>query len=59
MPRLSLTMKTGTVIQWFKKEGETVEKGESIVEVLSEKVTYEVEAPESGVLRKIIVEEGM
>lgn len=59
MPRLSLTMKTGTVIQWFKKEGETVEKGESIVEVLSEKVTYEIEAPESGVLRKIIVEEGM
>lgn len=52
-------MKTGTVIQWFKKEGETVEKGESIVEVLSEKVTYEVEAPESGVLRKIVVEEGM
>lgn len=59
MPRLSLTMKTGTVIQWFKKEGETVEKGESIVEVLSEKVTYEVEAPESGVLRKVVADEGM
>ena len=59
MPRLSLTMKTGTVIQWFKKEGETVEKGEPIVEVLSEKVTYEVEAPESGVLRKIVADEGI
>jgi len=46
MPRLSLTMKTGTVIQWFKKEGEPVKKGESVVEVLSDKVTYEVEAPE-------------
>ena len=59
MPRLSLTMKTGTVIQWFKKEGEPVKKGESVVEVLSEKVTYEVEAPESGVLRKVLVDEGI
>jgi pyruvate dehydrogenase E2 component (dihydrolipoamide acetyltransferase) len=59
MPRLSLTMKTGTVVQWFKKEGETVQKGEPLVEVLSEKVTYDVEAPESGVLRKILTLEGM
>ena len=58
MPRLSLTMKTGTVVQWFKKEGETVQKGEPLVEVLSEKVTYDVEAPESGVLRKILAIEG-
>ena len=59
MPRLSLTMKTGSVIQWFKKEGEAVEKGEPIVEVLSEKVTYDVEAPAAGILRKILAEEGM
>jgi pyruvate dehydrogenase E2 component (dihydrolipoamide acetyltransferase) len=58
MPRLSLTMKTGTVVQWFKKENETVQKGEPLVEVLSEKVTYDVEAPASGVLRKILAEEG-
>ncbi len=51
-------MKEGTVVQWFKKEGETVEKGEPVVEVLSEKVVYEVEAPTSGILRKIMVEEG-
>jgi len=59
MPRLSLTMKTGTVVQWFKKEGETVQKGEPLVEVLSEKVTYDVEAPDSGVLRKILALEGV
>lgn len=59
MPRLSLAMKEGTVIQWFKKEGDTVKKGEPLVEVLSEKATYEVEAPASGVLRKILAEEGM
>jgi len=58
MPRLSLTMKEGTVVQWFKKEGDTVQKGEPIVEVLSEKVTYDVEAPASGVLCKILAPEG-
>jgi len=58
MPRLSLTMREGTVVQWFKKEGETVLKGEPLVEVLSEKVTYDVEAPESGTLRKILAGEG-
>jgi len=58
MPRLSLTMKEGTVVQWFRKEGETVHKGEPLVEVLSEKVTYDVEAPESGTLRKILAGEG-
>jgi len=58
MPKLSLTMKEGTVVQWFKKEGEIVQKGEPLVEVLSEKVTYDVEAPESGVLRRILVTEG-
>jgi len=51
-------MKEGTVVQWFKKEGESVQKGEPLVEVLSEKVTYDVEAPESGILRRILVAEG-
>ena len=59
MPRLSLTMKTGTVIQWFKKENEAVQKGEPLVEVLSEKITYDVEAPASGILRRILAEEGL
>jgi len=58
MPKLSLTMKTGTIVQWFKKEGENVEKGEPLVEVLSEKVTYDIEAPSSGILRKIFAAEG-
>ena len=52
-------MKTGSVVQWFKKEGERVEKGEPVVEVLSEKVTYDVEAPAAGVLRSILAEEGV
>jgi pyruvate dehydrogenase E2 component (dihydrolipoamide acetyltransferase) len=52
-------MKEGTVGRWYKKEGETVEKGEPLVEVVSEKATYDLEAPASGVLRKILHEEGV
>jgi pyruvate dehydrogenase E2 component (dihydrolipoamide acetyltransferase) len=53
MPRYSLTMQKGTVVKWLKKEGETVEKGEPLVEVEADKVTTEVESPVSGVLLKI------
>ena len=59
MPKLSLTMKEGTVGKWYKKEGEAVEKGEPIVEVISEKATYDLEAPTSGILGKILVKEGV
>jgi len=59
MPRLSLTMKEGTVGKWYKKEGDSVEKDEPIVEVVSEKAAYDLEAPASGVLRKILVQEGV
>ncbi|MEM3694946.1 MAG: dihydrolipoamide acetyltransferase family protein [Candidatus Bathyarchaeia archaeon] len=58
MPKLSLTMKEGTVGKWYKREGEKVEKGEPIVEIISEKATYDLEAPASGILRKILVGEG-
>jgi pyruvate dehydrogenase E2 component (dihydrolipoamide acetyltransferase) len=59
MPKLSLTMKTGTVGKWYKKEAERVEKGEPIAEVVSEKATYDLEAPSSGVLRKVFAQEGV
>jgi len=59
MPRLSLTMKEGTVGKWYKNEGDVVSKGEPIVEVVSEKATYDLEAPASGILRKILVQEGV
>jgi len=59
MPKLSLTMKEGTVGKWYKKEGDPIEKGEPIVEVISEKATYDLEAPASGMLQKIIVSEGV
>lgn len=58
MPKLGLTMTSGSVAKWHKKEGDRVEKGEVILEVSTEKITYKVEAPESGVLRKILMQPG-
>jgi pyruvate dehydrogenase E2 component (dihydrolipoamide acetyltransferase) len=58
LPRLGQGMESGTVVRWLKQEGETVEKGEPLYELDTEKVTQEVEAEASGVLLKIAVEEG-
>jgi len=58
MPQLSLTMTEGTIGKWLKREGETVRKGEPLYEVETDKVINEVDAPASGVLRRIIVPEG-
>jgi pyruvate dehydrogenase E2 component (dihydrolipoamide acetyltransferase) len=49
-------MTEGSVSKWHKKEGERVEKGEIIAEVSTDKINYELEAPESGILRKILIE---
>ncbi|NDV19465.1 2-oxo acid dehydrogenase subunit E2 [Pseudodesulfovibrio sp. JC047] len=58
MPKWGLTMKEGKVVRWLKGEGETVEAGEPLFEVETDKITNSVEAPASGVLAKIIVPEG-
>lgn len=57
MPKLGLTMTEGLIVEWKFKEGDTVEKGEVIFILETEKVTYEVEAPESGILARIVVPE--
>ncbi|MDZ7760363.1 MAG: dihydrolipoamide acetyltransferase family protein [Desulfovermiculus sp.] len=56
-PMLGVTTERGKVIQWFKAEGDAVEKGEILLEVEAEKVTTEVEAPASGILARILVSE--
>jgi pyruvate dehydrogenase E2 component (dihydrolipoamide acetyltransferase) len=58
MPRLDPGMQSGKIVEWLKKEGEIVRKGEPILVVEGEKTTFEVEAPESGPLTKIIAEVG-
>ena len=54
MPKLGLTMTEGTIEKWLKQEGDRVEKGEPLVCILTEKISYEYESPFSGVLRKIL-----
>ena len=56
MPTLGQTMEEGTIVQWFKKEGESVKQGELLLEVMSDKASIEVESPFEGVLRKILVD---
>ena len=58
MPQLGLTMEKGTVGVWLKKVGDPVTSGEPICEILTDKVDAQVEAPGTGVLRKIVVSEG-
>ena len=57
LPMLGQTMEEGTITKWLKKEGDAVEKGEPLVEVMTDKVNMEVESPASGILRKIIAKE--
>ena len=55
MPKIGLTMAEGKIVEWRKKEGEKVERGEVLFVFETEKTTFEVEAPEAGILAKILV----
>jgi len=57
-PRLGQGMETGTIVRWLKSEGDSVETGEPLYELDTEKVTQEVEAESSGILLKILAGEG-
>lgn len=52
MPKLSSTMEEGTLLQWFKEEGDPVEVGEPLFEIMTDKINIEVESYEEGVLLK-------
>jgi 2-oxoisovalerate dehydrogenase E2 component (dihydrolipoyl transacylase) len=58
MPQLGETVTEGTVAQWLKQPGDSVEKYEAFVEVSTDKVNAEVPSPVSGVIRELIVKEG-
>src|SRR2546429_7790200 len=58
MPALELAQETGKVVHWLKRPGDAVHKGEPIVEIETDKVTVEVEAPASGVLRDVSAQAG-
>ena len=58
MPALSPTMEEGTLAKWLVKEGDSVESGDVIAEIETDKATMEVEAVDEGVIGKILVAEG-
>ena len=58
MPALSPTMEEGTLARWLKQEGDSVNPGDVIAEIETDKATMEVEAVDEGVLGRIVVPEG-
>ena len=57
MPKLGMTMKQGKVTKWHYKEGDRVEAGDVIAEIETDKINYEIEAPISGILARVLVRE--
>jgi pyruvate dehydrogenase E2 component (dihydrolipoamide acetyltransferase) len=58
LPRLGQGMDEGKVLQWLKAEGESIDKGEELYEVETEKVNVEVESPAAGTVLKVLVPAG-
>jgi len=58
MPQLASTMESGTIVKWLKQIGDEIAEGEAIIEITTDKVDVEIESPESGVLLKMLANEG-
>jgi pyruvate dehydrogenase E2 component (dihydrolipoamide acetyltransferase) len=58
MPALEMAQETGRLIRWLKAEGDPVNKGEPLMEIETDKVTVEIEAPANGVLAAVTATEG-
>jgi len=58
MPQMGADMQEGTILRWLKREGDPVRRGEIIAEIETDKANVEIEAYESGVLRRILLPEG-
>ena len=58
MPQLGESVAEGTIGKWLKQPGDTVEKYEPLLEVITDKVNAEVPSPFAGILKEILVQEG-
>jgi len=58
MPALGMAQETGTLIQWLKSAGDSVSKGEPLMEIETDKATVEIEAPATGILSSVIAQAG-
>lgn len=59
MPALEMAQETGKLVSWFKKEGESVSKGDPLLEVETDKAVMEIESPGSGILAAVTATPGM
>lgn len=57
LPKADANMNEGTIGKWFAAEGDTVSKGEPLVEIITDKTVFEFETPKSGILRQIAAPE--
>ena len=58
MPKLGVDMQEGEIIEWKKQEGDVVNEGDILLEIMSDKTNMELEAEDSGVLLKITRQAG-
>ena len=58
LPALSPTMETGNLVKWLVEEGQKVNSGDIIAEIETDKATMELEAPDDGILKQLVVSEG-
>ena len=58
MPKLTDTMEEGVLLEWKKREGDSVQAGEALAEIETDKAVMDLEAFASGILRKILVQNG-
>ena len=57
VPKSGVTITKASVVRWLKREGDAVKPGDPLVELETEKVSYELESPAAGLLRKILARE--
>lgn len=55
MPHMGATIRTAFIIEWYKQEGDTILKGEPLLEVLTKKSVFKVEASVTGTVYKLLV----
>jgi len=58
MPALGMAQETGTLLQWFKAPGDSVSKGELLMEIETDKASVEIEAPADGILSSVTAQPG-
>lgn len=58
MPKLGFDMQEGTLVRWVRNEGESINKGDVLAEIETDKATVEVESSASGVVRRLLVDQG-